>query len=80
MTATVDVPTAASAAAVNVIDCGMPGVRVSVDGVAVTAVGRPDSEMLTVPLNPLMAVAEIEVCWPTPPVVTVKLAGDKLSE
>ena len=73
-------PTAAFAAAVNVIDCAVPGVRVSVDGEAVTPAGSPAIETLTVPLKPLTAVAETATCWPEAPVVIERLAGLTLSE
>jgi hypothetical protein len=58
---TVVVPIAAPADADRVMDCGVPGVRASVDGLAVTPAGRLLRETLTVPVNPLRAVTETEV-------------------
>jgi len=54
---TVAFPVAAFAAAVNAIFCGVPGVRLTVEGFAVTPEGSPLRVMLTVPVNPLLAVA-----------------------
>ena len=65
----------AFAAAENVMGCDVPGVRLSVDGVAVTPAGRAESEMLTVPVNPLAATAEIATCWPEVPVVSESVFG-----
>ncbi len=80
LTLMLNVPTDASAAAVNRIVCGVPGASVSVDGVAVTSAGRPESETLTVPLNPLLPVANTEICCPRVPIVSVRVAGERLSE
>ena len=72
---TLDVPTVASAAAVSVMLCGVPGVRVRVDGETATPDGRGEIETLTELLNPFAAVAEIVVCWPEAPVVRARLVG-----
>jgi len=74
-TLTLAAPTVASAAAVKVIDCGVPGVNVSVDGAAVTPVGNPVSEMPTVPLNPFTAATDTAVDCPKAPVVRLRLVG-----
>ena len=47
---TVAFPTVAFAAAVRVMFCAVPGVRLSVDGLAVTPAGRPLTFTFTVPL------------------------------
>lgn len=53
----VALPLAAFAAAVNVVLCGVPGVRLSVDGLAVTPAGNPLGLTVIVPLKSLTAVA-----------------------
>ena len=75
-----EAPRVASASAVKVKVCGVPGVRVSVAGEAETPVGGADSEMLTVLLNPFAAVAETVVCWPEAPMVRVRLGGLRVGE
>jgi len=64
---TVAAPIAAPADADSVMNCGDPGVRSRVAGLAVTPAGRLVSEMLIVPENPLSAVAETEACCPDAP-------------
>ena len=53
-------PVAALAAAVTVVFCAVPGVRFSVDGLAVTPDGRPLKLTFTDPLNPFVGVAFTE--------------------
>src|SRR5216683_828400 len=79
LTVMLDAPTAASAAAANVMNCGVPATRLSVDGEAVTPGGRPESEMFAMPVNPLTATAETAVCWPGAPVASARLVGLRLS-
>ena len=67
-----DVP----AAAARVMFCGAPGVRLSVDGFAVTPAGRPLIATATVPVNELMAVDEMLTWEPTAPGVSVRAVGD----
>ena len=59
----------------NVNVCGVPGVSVSVVGATVTPAGSPDTDTLTVPLNPFSAVAVTAVPCPSAPAVNVKLIG-----
>ena len=66
---------AAVAAAFRVMLCGVPGVRVKVEGVAVTPDGRAEIETLIDLLNPFATVAETAVCWPEAPAVRVRLVG-----
>ena len=75
VTVTVASPVAALAAAVNVTFCGVPGVRLSVDGLAVTPAGRPLSLTLTVPLKPFIGTASTETVLPAPPCDTAILDG-----
>ena len=53
----VDEAAAVLEAAVRLIDAALPGVSVSVDGLAVTPVGSPESVTAMEPVNSLMAVA-----------------------
>ena len=80
LTVTVALPVAADAPAVNVIDCGVPGVRVNVDGLTVTPVGSPATETPIVPENPLRAAAETEADCPVAPACTLKLVGLRVRE
>ena len=57
----VALPVVAFDAAVRVMLCAVPGVRASVDGFAVTPVGRPLRVTFTVPVNPFWAVALMEI-------------------
>ena len=75
---TVAFPTAAFAEALRVTLCAVPGVRLSVDGLAVTPAGNPLNLTFTVPLKPVLEAAFTETVLPAPPCVTVKLAGDKV--
>ena len=67
-----DVP----AAAVRVMFCGVPEVRLNVDGFAVTPVGRPLIATAIVPANELMVVDEIVIWVPVAPGVRVRVGGD----
>ena len=73
---TVAFPIVAFDAAVSVMLCGVPGVRVRVVGLAVTPVGSPLIVTLIVPLKLLRAVAFIEMGWPGLPAVSDRLPGD----
>ena len=75
-----EAPRVASAAAVKVRVCGVPGVSVSVEGVMVTPVVGADSETLTGLVNPFEAVADTVVCWPKSPVVRVRVVGLRVRE
>jgi hypothetical protein len=68
-------PTAAFAAAVNVIFCAVPGVRESVAGCAVTPAGNPVIATLTTPEKLLDGTAFTLICCPVPPERSVTLAG-----
>src|ERR1700733_2976914 len=80
LTLTLALAAAAEAFAVKVMDCGVPGVRDRVDGLAVTPAGRLVSEMLIVPENPLSAVAETEVGSPAAPDCRLRLFGLRARE
>ena len=66
-------PFPAAAVAVTVICCATPGVRVTVAGLADSPL-TPERFAITVPLNPLIAVASRPKV-PVPPAGTVKLEG-----
>lgn len=69
-------PAVAEAAAVTVMLCAMPGVRVSVNGCAVTPVGSPVIATATVLLKELTAVA-VTLTWePVAPAVRAREVGD----
>ena len=70
----------ADALAVNVMLCGVPGIRLNDEGVAVTPAGRPEIATETVPLKPLLAFALTATCWLPDPAVRAMLAGDALRE
>ena len=57
MNVTVGVAAAALRAAVSVVLCAVPGVRLSVAGFAVTPVGSPEIATATAPLKELTAAA-----------------------
>jgi hypothetical protein len=74
---TVDVLAAADDDAARATCWGVPGMRVKLDGVAVTPAGRPLTKTVIVPENPLRAVAErLTGCWL--PAVTLRL--ERLAE
>ena len=75
-----EVPAVASAAAAKIMVCGVPGVSVSVVGVAVTPAGSAEVDTPMVLLNPFAATADTIVCWPKAPVVSVRLVGLTLKE
>ena len=54
-------------AALKVIFCGAPGVRLTELGEAVTPDGSPDSEMEIDPLKELIAEADTVISEPEPP-------------
>jgi hypothetical protein len=68
------------AAAANVMICGVPGVRLSVAGEAVTPVGSPDSETETIPLNAFREFTSTKICAPAAPIMIVAEVGVTLSE
>ena len=67
-------------AAANVMVCGVPGIRLSVAGEAVTPDGSPDTETETVPPNEFSELASTEIGAPAPPLLIAADAGDTLSE
>jgi hypothetical protein len=69
-----------SGAAVNLMVCGVPGARLRVAGVAVTPLGRPDTETATVPLKEFKELASTEIGTPDAPLMTVADTGAKLIE
>ena len=69
-------PGAAFAAAVSVILCAVPGVRVGVDGLAVTPVGSPLRDTFTLPVNPFRAVAFRDTVCPVTPAVRRRVVGE----
>jgi hypothetical protein len=73
-------PGVAVMAAVSATICAVPGVRLRVEGFAVTPEGRPPMTTATVPLNPLAAVAVTLTVWPVPPAFMLKVAGVADSE
>jgi len=69
LTATLALPTAAFAAVETLIVCGVPGVRLAVEGFAVTPEGIPLKVTLIVPVKPLLAVALTVRFWAFPAVM-----------
>jgi hypothetical protein len=76
---TVDVATAALDDAVSVVLCAVPGVRVSVAGLAVTPVGRPVMATVTGAVSPLDGLAWTLTAVPAEPAVRLNVAGDRVS-
>ena len=74
--ANVALPIAALAAAASVTDCGVPGVKLRVTGLAVTPEGNPLNEMLTVPSNPFTGAAFTVRVSPESPAVRARVAGN----
>jgi hypothetical protein len=73
---TVALPLTALAFAVKVTFCGVPGVRVSVDGAAVTPAGKPrPTAMFTLPLKPFTAIAVTAIGSPFAPAVSDRVVG-----
>ena len=70
------VPAAVEDPAVSVRVWAAPGVRVKVDGLAVTPAGSPLRETLTLPVNPLSAVAVTETVCPAAPTVRLRVDGE----
>jgi hypothetical protein len=70
---TVDVVAVAVAEAERLTCCGVPGVRLKVEGEAATPDESPLVVTLIVPENPLRAVAESFTGWALPPAVRAKL-------
>jgi hypothetical protein len=58
--------------AVSVTLCGVPGLRESVEGVAVIPAGSPLRTIFVVPANPFKAVADTCTGWPAAPMVRLK--------
>jgi hypothetical protein len=77
---TVRVAAAALAAAVSVVLCTVPGVNVSVAGLAVTPVGSPVIVTETVPLKEFNAVARRLTGEPVTPATIVSDVGETASE
>lgn len=70
----------APAFAVNVIICGVPGVRVSADCEAVTPAGKPVIVADTWPVKPLKAAAETFICMLDPAVKLTAEAGPEIAK
>jgi len=68
-------PVATLGAAVNVIVCGVPGVKVRLDTDAVTPTGKPARLAATCPLKPLKASAATLICAVAPAVNATVEAG-----
>lgn len=68
-------PDATFAAAVSVIVCGVPGVKVRLDSDAETPAGKPARLAATGPLKPLKAAAETVICAVAPAVNAIVEAG-----
>ena len=73
-------PLAVAGAAEMATFCAVPGVNVSVDGWAVTPVGRPVIATDTMPVKLLAAVALMLICCGGPPGTSVMLPGVEASE
>jgi hypothetical protein len=76
---TVELVATAVGAADSVMLCAVPGVRVSVDGVAVTPVGRPVVAMATAPVKEFIGFAVILIGDPVRPAVMDTEVGDRVS-
>jgi hypothetical protein len=77
---TVTLPAAAIEAAVSVTFCAVPGINVSVAGLADTPVGSPVIATITVPVKPFIGTAFTLICCPAPPATSVTFAGVEVSE
>lgn len=71
----VDDPVTTFAAAVKVIVCGVPGVKVRLEGDAATPAGNPARLAAAFPLKPLKASAETLICALAPAVNPTAEAG-----
>jgi hypothetical protein len=71
---------ATSSAAASVMDCGVPGVRLSVAGEAVTPDGSPEIETTTVPLKEFREFASTEIGTPEAPLTIAADAGATVNE
>ena len=74
-----EVTAVALRAAVSVVLCATPGVRLNVAGFADTPAGSPPIVTATVPANALTAVAVTLTAVPAPPATSVTDAGDRVS-
>jgi hypothetical protein len=72
----VAVPAAAAELAVMVTFCGVPGVRLNVEGLAVTPAGSPLMAIATVPVNLLTAPALTVTVEPAAPAVRLNDVGE----
>jgi len=70
----------ADEAAMRVMLCGVPGTRLSVEGVAVTPAGRPLTVIATGFAKPFEAVAATLITAPVPPPLRLMVAGVAASE
>ncbi len=77
---TVGVDTAAVVPAISVVVCAVPGLKVSVVGLAVTPPGSPPIATETVPLKEFTAVARTLTGGPVVPAAIVSDVGDTVSE
>ena len=80
MRVTVALPAAALEAALSITFCAVPGVNVSVAGLAVTPAGNPVIATATVPLKPFTAVARTLTGEPFAPAIMMSDAGETASE
>jgi hypothetical protein len=72
---TVAVAAAAALSALKLMDCGVPGVKDRLDGVAETPAGRPLRVTLIVPVKPFNGAAETCRVCAVPPAVRLRDAG-----
>ena len=77
---TVNLEEAALDAAVSVVLCAVPGVNISVAGLAVTPDGSPLIVTLTLPLKEFIAVARTLTLEPDAPATMVSEVGERSSK
>jgi hypothetical protein len=77
---TIAVAATAPAPAVSVVLCAVPGVKVSVAGLAITPVGSPVIVTPTVPLKEFNAVARTLTFEPVAPATIISDVGDTVNE
>jgi hypothetical protein len=74
------VPAAALWVALRLMLCGVPGVRLSVAGFAVTPAGKALTVTLTIPAKPLSATEETCTVCAVPPAVRARFGDETVSE
>jgi hypothetical protein len=77
---TVDEEDIALLAALSVMFCALPGVSVSVIGLAVTPAGSPLMVTVTIPVNPFAGTAFTLIACPKPPAVSATVIGANVIE